>query len=423
MGNRVAVFPLAALVMWGLCPDQGSAEVVAIRDLEKAVKNAAPGNLIEIADGVHADQVLELTGRGTEEAPIVIRAATPGGVVLTGRSGILLSGDHLVLDGLWFREGEAPEKTVIALEGSHLRLTQTVIDGYFPKSPESREDKWVALRGRHHRVDHCTFYNKRSRSVTLTVWRETDQADHHVIEANHFHTRPKGAKGNGYESIRIGTSDEWNSDSGTMIRHNLFEKCDGEMEAVSIKAGGCRLESNTFLECQGTLTLRHGNGSVVSGNLFAGRRREHTGGVRVYGERHQITGNLFIGLTGRGGGALALQAGEADAPRNGYQPVRDVLVERNLFAANEGPAVKLDAAFGEDGRREIPRGVVVRGNTFSGVDPKSLVEGGERLADGWVWERNQIFADNQIPSEITEKYPPPVTRAHVGAEWFRERLP
>lgn len=399
------------------------AEPVPAGDLPDAVKRAQPGETVVVADGEYSDLDLKIEGQGAQDQPVTIRAATPGGVVLTGRSGIALKGDHLVLDGFWFTRGHAPGKQVIDISGSHCRLTNTVIDGYNPPDPEETEDKWVSLRGQYHRVDHCTFHQKISKSVTLTVWRQPGKPDHHTIELNHFHTRTKGAQGNGYETLRIGTSEESESDSVTMVKSNLFEKCDGEMEAVSVKSGACLLQDNTFAECAGTLTLRHGRGSRVERNLFAGKRKDGTGGVRVYGSGHIVRGNVFIGLTGRGGGALSLMAGEKSPRLNGYQAVENVTVEGNLFAANLGPAIRLDEQYGEDGRTRLPGGVTVRANVLSGTDLEGLVAGGDRPGIGLAWDRNQIFAANQIPKEITATLAPPLTKADVGAPWFRARLP
>ncbi|MCB1229625.1 MAG: polysaccharide lyase 6 family protein [Verrucomicrobiae bacterium] len=402
---------------------RAAAVEVGVDAIEQALASATPGTVLEIPGGVYSNLELELEGHGTADAPIVVRAHAPGTVVFSGKSGIELKGAYVVLEGLWFRDGEAPEKTVIDLDGDHLRLTNTVISDFNPVDPESREDKWVALRGQFHQVDHCTFRNKTSKSVTLTVWRKPGEPDHDVIEYNHFHTRPRGAEGNGYETIRIGTSEESDSDSLTSVRHNLFEACDGEMEAVSVKAGRCVIEGNTFKKCAGTLSLRHGNGSRVTGNLFAGMNKKATGGLRVYGANHLVTGNLFIGLTGRGEAALAIQSGQETPKKSGYQPVENLLVEGNLFAANQGPAVKLDVEFGNDRRTVLPRAVVVRKNTFSATDLQGLISGGERVGLELTMDRNQVFAGNQIPKDITSKFPPPLTKADVGADWYRDQLP
>ena len=55
---------------------------------------------------------------------------------------------------------------------------------------------------------------------------------------------------------------------------------------------------NLFNESRGTLTLRHGNGSVVENNVFLGNRVDHTGGIRVINKRQTIRNNYLHGLTG-----------------------------------------------------------------------------------------------------------------------------
>lgn len=401
-----------------------SPDPVPPNQVEALLRAAKPGATIVVNDGVYRDIVWNLSAEGRAEAPVTVRAQSPGGVVFTGRSGITLKANHVTIDGFLFRDGQSPGKTVVEITGSHCRLTNTAFSDYNPPDPETVEDKWVTLRGMHHTVDHCTFHHKTSKSVTLTVWREAGKPDHHRIAANLFLQRPRGAEGNGYETIRIGASDESESDSHTTVEGNLFERCDGEMECVSVKAGACVIRGNTFLETAGTLTLRHGRGSLVEGNLFAGKGREGTGGVRVYGADHRIKGNAFIGLTGRGGGALALMAGVPNPKLNGYQAVENLLVDGNLFAANRGPAVRLDAEYDDHDRPRLPAKITVRGNAFSGDELKGLVAGGDRSGViGLEWTGNQVYAGNQIPSQVTGRFAPPLTRADVGAKWFLPDLP
>ncbi|MDC0322699.1 polysaccharide lyase 6 family protein, partial [Verrucomicrobiales bacterium] len=205
-------------------------------ELPAAIAEAKPGDVIVVRDGIYPNHNLSLSGAGTAEAPIIIRAETPGGVIFSGQSALRLRTDFAIVSGFHFKEGASPEKYVIEVDGKHCRLTEVVIESYNPKDSK-KEDKWVSLKGTNHRVDASSFMNKTSRSVTLIVWRQKGGAESHVIAGNLFLGRPKGASGNGFETIRIGTSDESESDSGTVIEGNLFESCDGEMEALSIKAG------------------------------------------------------------------------------------------------------------------------------------------------------------------------------------------
>lgn len=409
--------------MWiAIAAVAAAADPIQAPQLPAALATAKPGETLVIANGDYRDVALELKGTGTREMPITVMPESAGGVVFSGESSIKLNGEYIILAGLFFKDGHAPEKTVITIEGSSCRLTDSVIDSFNPPDPK-REDKWVTLRGKRHTVDHCTFRNKTSASVTLTVWRDGDEPDHHQIMSNHFHTRPKGAESNGYETIRIGTSDTSRSNSLTSISGNLFEFCDGEMEAVSVKAGNNAISGNTFNQCAGTLTLRHGNSSRVERNLFIGKRKAGTGGVRVYGANHVVSGNVFIGTMGRGGGAVALMAGNPDPEPHEFQRAQNVTIEQNLFAANHGAAIKLDEQFRNDGRTLLPKKITVRTNILSSDDLPSLVSGSEHPGLELTWDRNQLFKDNQIPSEFTKGLPRPLNKQQVGAKWYREQLP
>jgi len=58
-----------------------------------------------LTDGVWTDQYIRFEGDGTERAPLVLRAQTPGLVVLTGKSWLDISGHWLVVDGLRLEDG------------------------------------------------------------------------------------------------------------------------------------------------------------------------------------------------------------------------------------------------------------------------------------------------------------------------------
>ena len=407
-----------------LLADSARAQSSAPPDvIAKALPTAAPGDVLVIADGTYRDQVLEWRGKGSAERPVLVRAATPGGVIFSGQSSLLIDGEHLIVEGLLFTGGHAPKKETISLSGNHNSLRHCVVDSYNPpQSDTDREDKWLALRGQNHRVEHCTFHNKTSPSVTLTIWREKDQADRHTLYRNHFHTRPKGNSGNGFETIRIGTSETTGGDSQCVIEGNRFYACDGEMEIISVKSDNNMISENSFIECAGTITLRHGDGSTVSRNVIAGKLKKETGGIRVYGARHQILENVIIGTTGRADGAIALMCGEKDPQPSGYHPVVGAIVRGNLLVANKGAALQLAAEFDEKKRPELPQQSLVDANTLSSENQATLVRGLSRPGIGIGWTRNQIFMNNQVPREFTQNRPSLISAEQVGAEWFRNRL-
>lgn len=384
---------------------------------------ASPGDTLVIKNGTYLDQDLELRGKGTAQAPITITTETPGKVVFAGKSTIELIGEHVVIDGLRFAGGAASQKPLISIQGTHCRVTNSVIAGAeAPGSGQPGDQSWILLSGDYHRIDYCTFSKKVSPGPMVMIRRVVGKEDHHEVMSNHFLRRLAGSAGRSYETICIGSSAESESSSFTTIKSNLFEECDGEDSLLSVNAGECLILDNTFRGCGGLLDLRYGGGTRVERNLFAGLRKQGAGGIRVRGADHQILGNAFIGLTGRGGGALSLMTGVADPGREGDRRAENIFAKGNLFAANLGPAICLDERYGQDNHSLLPRGIRLLGNVLSGDDLAKLVVGGDKLGLELSSEKNQIFANNQIPKDITRAFAPPLTKVDVGAAWYRDQI-
>lgn len=157
--------------------------------------------------------------------------------------------------------------------------------------------------------------------------------------------------------------------------------------------------------------------------MIAGKLKKETGGIRVYGDNHQILDNVIIGTTGRGDGAIALMSGEENPPPSGYQPVTGAIVRGNLLVANKGAAILFTAGYDEEKRPVLPRQSLIDANTLSSDDQQTLVRGLNHLGVEVGWTRNQIFMNNQVPREFTQNRPGLIPAAQVGAQWFRSRLP
>src|SRR5207248_3634205 len=138
----------------------------------------------------------------------------------------------------------------IRINGSHCRLTDSAII-------DSTYKFYIHLAGSENRFDHCYLAGKTSESPTLQVEAE-GKPNHHQIDHNHFGPRPPLGK-NGGETMRIGYSYQQTKISRTLVEHNLFDRCDGEIEVISSKSCENIYRYNTFRNCDGTLTLRHGN--------------------------------------------------------------------------------------------------------------------------------------------------------------------
>src|SRR5207253_11143039 len=95
-------------------------------DIERVMKHAAPGDTLIMNDGDWHDQEIAFSGNGTEQAPITLRAATPGKVRLLGNSRLLMHGDHLVASGLFFGDASSSE-SIVDIKGNENRFTDSMI--------------------------------------------------------------------------------------------------------------------------------------------------------------------------------------------------------------------------------------------------------------------------------------------------------
>ncbi|MFH0991818.1 MAG: polysaccharide lyase 6 family protein [bacterium] len=193
---------------------------------------AKPGDTLTMTNGQWMNSAIVFQGKGTAELPILLRAESYGRVILSGTSTLRISGRHLVIDGLLFKNGYSPSGAVIefrsgAVESDSCRLTNSAIIDYNPSS-SSIDYKWVSLYGSYNRVDHCYLKGKTHSGATLVVWRLTAKPNYHRIDSNYFAFRPllffNGTTQNGGETIRIGTSDSSLYDSFTTVEYELYPK-------------------------------------------------------------------------------------------------------------------------------------------------------------------------------------------------------
>lgn len=307
-------------------------------EFKEAVKHLSPGDKIILANGIWTDAELELDAMGRKESLIRIVAEEKGKVFLEGQSHLKIGGSFIEVEGLVFRNGYTASSSVISFRNNKsapcnsCRVTECVIDDY--NNPERFEsDYWVEIYGQNNRFDHNYLVGKRNRGVTLAVRlkNENDRKNNHRVDHNYFGYRPTLGS-NGGETLRVGTSHFSLSNSNTTVEDNYFERCSGELEIISSKSCQNVFSNNTFYECQGTLTMRHGNETLVENNYFIGNRLPNTGGIRVINETQTVRNNYLHGLTGtRFRGALVVMNGVPNSPLNRYFQVKDSEVSNNLI--------------------------------------------------------------------------------------------
>jgi len=305
--------------------------------LNAAIKAAAQGDTILMSSGDWKNTKLVFENNGTAANPIVISAEVPGKTRLTGNSSLKFAGNYLVVQGLWITDGYAENAAIEfrkndKLLANNCRLTNCVIDN-FSKPDRFNSDSWIILWGKNNRIDHCTIGDKLNCGTTLIINLNDarDQQNFHSIDSNHFYKHsPLGS--NGGETIRVGVSRYSLTASNTIIEHNYFEHCSGEVEIISVKSCYNKINQNTFFECEGGLVLRHGNHNEVSGNLFIGNNKPHTGGIRVINPNHTIENNLMLNCAGvRFRSALGVLNGVPNSQLNRYFQVKDTKISYNSF--------------------------------------------------------------------------------------------
>ncbi|HMJ92021.1 MAG TPA: polysaccharide lyase 6 family protein, partial [Candidatus Acidoferrum sp.] len=330
-------FLLFTLLLFTVALQAGEWPVNNSSELSSAIAQTQPGDTIVMRDGAWPNADILFAANGTVVQPITLRARTHGRVHLTGQSRLRIAGNFLSVDGLVFTNGHRTSGEVISFQennqsvASNCRLINCSIIDYSP--PDSALDtKWVGLYGFSNRIEYCHFRGKTNAGTTVVVSVDTrpDAPNYHVIARNHFGFRPPAS--NDGESVRIGTADVSFNQSRTTVEENLFERCNGDIEIVSSKSCENIFRRNTFFECEGALSLRHGNGSVVEANYFLGNRKLLTGGVRIVGDDHKVFNNYFADLAGTASRApFSIMQGMVDSPLNGYFQVHRATLAFNTF--------------------------------------------------------------------------------------------
>ncbi|MGW2089929.1 chondroitinase-B domain-containing protein [Streptomyces sp. NPDC001880] len=388
-GAALTVVPIGGLPTASATAAPGT--VGSLDALQAAIDRARPGDRIVVADGrytVPSDRPLTIRNKqGTERAPITVIARTRGGVVLDGdQSFVLDASSHITLSGFSFRQSSTLD---IPPNCSHIRLTRNDF-----QLADIEGLHWVMVRADDSKVDHNHFHGKSTLGIYLGIEGagKEEMAQRVHVFRNYFsdHTF---AGSNGGEPIRLGVSPRALSSAHAVVEYNLFERANGDPEAISVKSSDNVIRHNTIRDSLGGIVLRHGNRNRVEANhLVAG-----TDGVRIYGNDHVIVNNHLAGLSGR---ALVIGSGSErdhlpgetpDARRGNDAPDR-VLIAYNTLVNNKG------TLSGESHRPHEPRDVTVADNLLVG-DSGELVAMANTVR--FTWSGNILWgaaADGNIPA-------------------------
>lgn len=422
------------LILFAILSTTALAKETRIADatsLRAALKSVQPGDVLVLREGEWPDARLKIKVEGTKDKPVTVRAATPGKTIFTDDSRFQVSGHHIVIEGLWFREPKQTAGEVIELRTSTKELAfdcvvkNCAVTSSEPVNKEAKTARFCSLYGTRNTVEGCHFEGKSTPGATVVVWLENGGEGGHVIRGNYFGPRPRLGE-NGGETIRIGDSETAHLNGHCEVTGNLFQRCNGEVEIISVKSNENHIAGNTFLECEGAVTLRHSHRSVVENNLFLGHHKKYTGGVRIIGEDHKVTRNWFEGCEGDGSrSAISFMNAIPDSPAYGYYQVKRALVADNTLI---DCAASLTIGVQHDKTCILPPlDCTVRDNVI--VSPRKQLVFLLTEAPGWKWERNVMIGKtigiDNLPGVLTTqpdlepRRVPEVDRGKVGVEWLR----
>ncbi len=331
--------------------------VSTVNELHNTVDIVAPGDTVIMTNGIWMDAEIIFDADGAPNNPIVLKAETPGEVIISGNVRLRIGGDYLVVTGLKFENCIATEGNLISFRrtstdfATYSRLTESVIINCNPPSNDTNY-KWVGIYGNNNEVDHCYIANKTHIGAALVVWTNETEGNHHVHH-NFFGPSPEG-DGNGYETIRVGTSTYAEHAGYNLIEHNYFYQTDGEIEIISGKSSYSTYRYNVFKNCKGGLTLRHGTNCLVEGNIFFGESKSGSYGIRIIDRDHLIINNYLADLNYGGSGVrhpISIMNADLTPEPTGYQhAIKDTIAyntivdcERAILIGAEGRPVSPDS--------------------------------------------------------------------------------
>ena len=332
-----------------------------------------PGDIVILANGTYsASATMKFNGVGTAALPITLKAATPGGVKLTGGQTLKIGGEYCIVEGFHWKGGNGASNFIEFRDGTNLgnnsTLQNCVVDGLQGTSAPGTSVKhnWVVMYGTYNTVINCSFMNKTtSGNMILAEYQYNASPDGgstntrcdvvgHTISNNYFYNYskidPALTNSGDSEAIRIGTSEYQNVNSNAIVQNNYFVATDGENEIITNKSKGNSYINNTFRRCRGSLVLRHGSHTTVNGNYFLGENIEGTGGIRIV-DSNQIIRNNYIqdcvtvndnaiwnnGITFLGGNDTSAVVCSSTSMTNGYQKVQNIDVSNNSIVNTNAP--------------------------------------------------------------------------------------
>jgi poly(beta-D-mannuronate) lyase len=373
--------------------------VASLAELQKAIDKAVAGDVILLKSGVYVSTEDIIVKRaGTKEKPITIAAQTIGETEISGTGGIGIKspGAYIIIRG--FKFSNSAGKNDLAGGTAFCQWTRNIFEC-------PGEGNYLTINGADHQVDYNTFQNKNSMGKFIGVRGTGKQiAERLWIHHNYFYNFSPQT-GNGAEAVQFGLSGFSLSSSNSIFEHNLFEKCEGEAELLSVKSSAVTVRYNTVRNCKAHITLRHGNFNKVYGNYFS-----NTPGLRIFGDDHLIYSNYFENCNpainiGNGGAEVA-----DGAPLTSHDRPDRVLIAFNTLVNNKKNIVL-------NPRKPVELGathITIINNVIQGGEEAALINGPFLNPK---WEGNIIYQTKgagNMPEGSYKTFDPKMVRNATG---------
>ena len=399
---------VAAAILLMLAPAP-AATVDSLATLQERIDRARPGDVITVKNGTYAaSSPIVVKAQGSAGKPIRIVAETVRGVTISGADGfdVVRPAAYITIEGFVFTH--ASGRTNIRPGATHIRFARNLFEA-------AGDGAYLTVAGDDAEIDRNEFRNKRTLGNMIDVRGEGSQVAQRVhIHRNYFHdfTSP-GPGTNGAETIRFGLSGLSLSKGLGTIERNLFVRCIGENEMLSIKSGSNIIQDNTLLDSPGAqLTLRHGNENIVRRNYLRG-----TDGIRIFGDRNRVDSNYLEGNTG----AIQIGNGGAEvadgAPLTSHDRPDDTYVTSNVLVGNTRNIFMTSRDKGLGATR-----TTIAHNIIQGGGPAAMIEG--PFPDP-IWRDNTVWSTpaGLMPDEgFTKRKPAIKALKPISVEDWRRTL-
>lgn len=363
--------------------------VASEAELKEAISTVMPGETIIWKNGTYSNINIIFNPKvvGTKNNLIILKAETPGKVIFTGNSKLILRGSYLQAEGFLFEGKSTLEKgDVMTFDNNSFkcRITNCAVKNYSP-ADDLANNNWFSFQGIENELDHCYFSGKTNQGPYLVVRYKTGDdyvsgsdaapSTRHHIHHNYFGYRTLPTD-NGGEDMRIGDSKTSFTHGFNIIEYNYFEEHRLEPEVISNKSWNNIYRFNTFMNNDGSMVLRHGQKCFVYGNYFSGKTgRGISGGIRIINPNQTVFNNYLENLEGGvqdRKAPICIMDGLKGSAINEYFPADSAVVFYNTIYNSVGPAITVGEGNASKGKPfDAAKNIIVANNIIVNVKGKN----------------------------------------------------